>query len=338
MALNANTAFANLLERKGSLQDVIQLTNDNFTVVNCGAMSFTIWDAQWLFHGGKGDTFSIEDLTSSEDIFLRNEVSEEETMKVGSIPLRPIIGNQRLVLTTTTVGLYEIGSGMFEWASNLAERLKQRRDLKGSPLNPADALEEYKVDPEWVNDDTLLIARCLHDTTGRAQRSTVVALVSADRRLANQLCNSCNVTVAAIHPTEYISIMLGLGRPPKEELDPFVLNSYIGGQRVPVTHVYVDTGSVNSFLSRIEETTDTKMKIIRSVASSGGRHPDDLRKVRYAIQEIDITDNLHVKWILPVQRPKKFRSSNSFGSETSSRRSIISQSSVHTVRNWRERM
>jgi len=339
MALNANTAFANLLERTGSLKDVIQLTDDNFTVVNCGATTFTKWDADWLFYGGKGDTFSIEDLTSSEDLFLRSEVSEEETMKVGSILLRPIAGNQRLVLTTTTVGLYEIGSGMYEWASNLASRLVERRDRNGCSLSPAEALEEYKVDPEWINDDTLIISRCRHDSAGRAQRSTVVALVSADRRLANQLSNSCNVTVFAIHPTEYIQLLLGMGKDPKQELDPLVLNSYIGGVHHPVQHVYVDTGSVNSFLSRIEETTDRKMLITRSIESSGGRTKSDLRVAKYVLQTVDISDNLHPKRYFPVQNPKRFRSnSDPFGSEKSSRRSTMSHSSRSTVTNWRERM
>jgi len=339
MALNANTAFANLLERKGSLQDVIQLTNSNFTVVNCGALTFSRWDAEWLFFGGKSDVFSIEDLTSSEDLYLRSEVSEEESMKVGSIPLRPIVGNvQRKVLTTTHVGLYEIGVGMYEWAANLTDRLIKRRAMVGRPLGPSDALQEYQVDPEWINDDTLIISRCLHDTAGRAQRSSAVMLVSADKRLANQLSNSCNVTVIAVHPTEYISIMLGMGKDPKQELDPLTASSYIGGLSRPVDAVYVDTGSVNSFLSRIESADRSSMKVIQVTDQTPGREKHELRSVSYNVLTIPITEHMHPKRYLPVQRPKKFRSSNSFGSETPSRRSRLSLSSIRSMTSWREGM
>jgi len=338
MALNANTAFSNLLERKGSLQDVIQLTNDNFTVVNCGALTFTRWDAEWLFFGGKSDVFSIEDLTSSEDLFLRTEVSEEETMKVGLIPLRPLVGNvQRKVLTTTTVGLYEIGSGMYEWAADLTTRLVNRRDLMERPLGPSDALIEYRKDPEWVNDDTLIISRCLQETGGRAQRTTSVALVSADKRLANQLSNTCNVTVAAIHPTEYISTMLGMGLPPIQELDPVILSSYFGAGYKPVSVVYVDTGSVNSFLARIESADRGNMNVSYVTGYCGGRKTSEPRKVSYNVLKIPITRALNPKIIFPIQRPKRFRSSNSFGSETSARRSRMSTSSIYS-KSWREGM
>jgi hypothetical protein len=339
MALFANTAFAHLLERKASLSDVIQLTNDNFHVVNCGATAFTKWDAEWLFFGGKGEAFTIEDLTSSEDIFLRTEVSEEESMKVGSILLKPIIGRKvRNVLTTTTVGLYEIGTGMYEWAADLAERLVRRRDEAGRPLLPHDALMEYQKDPEWVNDDTLLIARCLHLTGGRAVRSTSVILVSADRRLANQMTNTCNVTVVCIDPRQYILYCAYHGCHPLSEVAPKTLWIDLGlSQIVPEPVVtLLDTGSVNSFLSRTESLTLKNAVLYDIVGSRGGESIDEPRAVTYRVTTVPTRKTVHYRILRPVQRPKMFPMRDPLPVEEPSRRARLSSRSASSS-DWRAR-
>jgi hypothetical protein len=339
MALFANTAFAHLLERKGSLQDVLQLTNDNFHVVNCGATTFTKWDAEWLFFGGKGESFTIDDLTSSEDIFLRTEVSEEESMKVGSILLKPIIGTKsRNVLTTTSVGLYEIGSGMYEWAANLADRLVKRRDTVGRPLLPRDALLEYQKDPEWVNDDTLLIARCLHLTGGRAASSTSVILITADKRLANQMTNTCNVTVVCIDPRQYILYCAGRGLPPLTEIQPYTLWTDLGlNQIVPLpVDTLLDTGSVNSFLSRTESLSLKNAVLYDVIESHGGSSIDDPRVVTYRMTTVPTRQTVHYRIIRPVRRPKRFPAKDPLPVEEPSRRARLSSRSASSS-DWRSR-
>lgn len=337
MALNANTAFTNLLERKGSLQDVIQLTNENFHVVNCGATHFTKWDAEWLFFGGKSEHFSVEDLTSSEDLFLRTEVSEDETMRVGSIPLRPIIGKSKMVLTTTTVGLYQIGVGMNEWASDLTTRLVNRRNDLNRSLTPEDALSEYEVSPEWVNDDTLIIARCLRDTTGRAARSTSVALVSDDKRLGNQLSETCNVHVFRISAQSYISLAAHMNLNPVKEMDSFVVGSYIrkSKQHAQISHVYVDTGSVNASLAKVDAIDESSIYIRRTDSSSFAAKSGQRTHV-YDIIPIPIRADLRYMIHVPVTRPKLFRSSDSTWGETASRRSRMSSRSSASQTNWRQ--
>jgi hypothetical protein len=335
-ALNANTAFANLLNRTGSISDVIQLTNENFHVVNCGATHFTKWDAEWLFFGGKSENFTIEDLTTSEELFLRTEVSEDETMRVGSIPLCPIIGNSKMVYTTTTVGLYQIGSGMYEWASDLTSRLVLRRDGLGRPLQPEDALEEYQYSPEWVNDDSLIISRCLRDTAARALRSTTVILVSDDRRLGNQLSNTCNVHVERVDVKSYIMLALHLGLPPLSEMDSSILVSYLkqDSSRPPVRHVYVDTGSVNATLARVESADESGVYIIRTDSSSFDRETGRRTHV-YDLLKVPIRGELRHMRHMPVLKPKTFKSNNSFSAETTRRRSSMSIRSLSSQKNWR---
>jgi len=340
MALNANTAFANLLDRQASIDDVIQLTKeDKFLIVNCGTTHFTKWDAEWLFFGGKGESFSIEDLTSSEDIYLRTEVSEEESMKVGSIPLQPIVGKTiRNVLTTTSVGLYQIGSGMYEWAGKLTDRLIKRRGVMGKPLLADDALKEYQMDPEWVNDDSLLIARCLRDTEGRTSRTTSVILVSADRRLGHQMSNSCNVTVVRIDPRQYILLCGSLEVPPLTEIEPHTLCKHTTGvgTGIPVpTFTYVDTGSVNAFLARMDSLSVTHATTTRVLRSSGGGHDGQLRKVTYEVKEIPTRQSVHGSLHYPVLKQKRFPITDPLPSEPIGRRpSMVSRSSRTSV-NWR---
>jgi len=337
-ALNANTAFANLLERKGSLQDVIQLTNENFHVVNCGATHFTMWDAKWLFFGGKSENYSIEDLTSSEDLFVRTEVSEDESLRVGSIPLRPIIGNQKIALTTTTVGLYQIGSGMYEWAEDLFRRLVEHRDRVKRPLSRDDALQDYEVNPEWVNDDTLIIGRCRRDTSGTAMRSTIVCLVSADKRLGHQLSNSCNVQVYRVDPRWYIPYALARGWDPVKEPDPADLQEACLGlsEERRLKRVYVDTGSVNAFLTRVSHHDGQGGLIIRKPLSSTIDPKTGKRVYRYTLTQVKgPTDVLRGVIHQPVQLPKRFRVSRGDSAETGRRRSSLSLASALSKKSWR---
>jgi len=336
-ALNANTAFTNLLERKGSLQDVIQLTNENFHVVNCGTTGFTKWDAQWLFAGGKSEHFSIDDLTTSEDLFLRTEVSEEESMRVGSLLLRPIVGKaQQLVRTRAQVGMYQIGTGMYEWASDLSQRLTRLRDQRGHALSPEDALTEYEVSPEWVNDDSLLIARCLRDTGGRSMRSTPVILVSADKRLGHQMAETCNVTVYRVGPASYIMLALALGRDPMSEIDPFIISSYINGlSDAPAECIYTDTGSVAAFLSKISHHDDEFVYIKRITSESFPEQSAQKRSYTYDLVKLDIRAQLKVCKHTPVLAPKRFRGGGTPQGESSSRRSRLTIRSL-SHKSWRE--
>lgn len=336
-ALNANTAFSNLLNRTGTIQDVIQLTNNNFHVVNCGSTSFTKWDAEWLFQGGKAENFSIEDLTFSEDLFLRKEVSEDETLRVGSIPLLPLVKSNKIVRTTTSVGLYQIGSGMFEWAADLATRLENHRDKLGHSLTPEDALQDYEVDPEWVNDDTLIISQCRRDTAHLSKGRCAVILVSADKRLGNQIANSCAVAVYRIDPRDYIPWSRGPQiRSGSAATDPFVVQSFFSRKVVPEpVKMYIDTGSMNAYLSRMQTLEDGSFVVRKT--SSAVHHPDGRRKVRYTLIKLDVPQNLRCFYHAPVVPQRRFKAIEPTFGESTSRISAMSARSARSS-NWRDRI
>lgn len=312
MALCANTAFANLLDRDATIKDVAALTNDkNFVTVNTGVTSFSRWDAEWLFSGGKSERFSIEDLTSSEDLYLRSEVSEEETFKVGNIPLRPIhsSGTKR-VETTTKVGLYQINQSMYEWASNLTNRLVEARE-EGKSLPPHVAHRVFSEDPEWVNDDTSIIGRCLHDTRTLSMKSARVVLVSMDKRLANQLSNTCNVQVDRLHPGAFILWALREGVDPmSQDIDPQLLEPLIDQRNRgdPIRHVYVDTGSVSAVMATLQEIDEGAHReiFVRDLIETG-RDDHGHRFVRYSLREIpEENRKFRTLPVRPTLRPKKY--------------------------------
>lgn len=191
MALQSNSAFQNLINRRATQKDVVALLKSkDFMPVNTGVTEFSWLDATWLFNGAKSETFNIEDLTTSEDCFFRDEVSTEESFKVGGLTLKPIVGKKIQPITTVTrVGLYQINTSMLEWSNQLGENLRELRGKFGSPIPHEEIHSMFNANPEWVNDDTHLIARAIKDTADKSIFITGIILISDDRRLGNQMKN-----------------------------------------------------------------------------------------------------------------------------------------------------
>jgi len=328
-ALHANTAFSNLLSRCASGKDVEKLIRQGFLPVGSGLTEFRKWDSDWLFNGGRNDHFSIDDLTLAEDLFLRSEVCEEECLRVGGIPLRPVVGRKvRPTITTSSAGLYQIGQPMIDWADGLTGRLVELRAKVGRPLAAVEAHSEYIKDPEWVNDDSSLIGRCLSETQALTSRTCWVCLVSGDRRLAHQMSDTCNVTVARIDPLHYVMWCKEANVSPGEQF-PDVRTVEAGIQsrplQIPLSAVYVDSGSVASALTRIEcdETELGWTVYIRTPISSGVDPSSQKRYCRYSLKAVPRQDVLRSTVYRPTLSPKRFRSISSGSFELPGRRSRV---------------
>jgi hypothetical protein len=129
-ALSANTALQNLLRREATLADAQSLMGDEcFLTLTTGKVEFTKDDALWVYMNGQGENYSLHDVNLSEDMYLRSEVSVEETFKVSGIPLRPFrTGGKKTFTSRIKVGLYQINKPMEEWAEDLSSRLREERD------------------------------------------------------------------------------------------------------------------------------------------------------------------------------------------------------------------
>jgi len=255
-ALQANTAFSRLINRTANGSEPDILVKEGFLMIGCGVTDYTFDDANWLLHGAKSEYFSISDLGQSHDIFVRDEVSTEQEFRVGGIPLRPVQGANRVLETSRRVGLYEISKSMEEWSENLMARLLSSSEKFGRPLPREILTQEFNQDREWVNDDSGIIAQALLDTQYLDQRYHVL-LISADKRLGNQLSRTCNVIVLRLDPSHFITAM---------EIESWNSSRYISYEEISphlpfINHklkgvssgkVYYDHGSISAAASKLE--------------------------------------------------------------------------------------
>lgn len=335
MALQANTAFKHLLDKKASVKDVSALIEQGFLSINTGVTEFSEWDALFLFSGAKKGTVSIEDLTCSEDMFLRKDVSTEESFKVGGIRLNPIVGRQAKPTTTVCkVGLYQINSTMEEWATSMESKLQEAREEAGKPLQPWQVHKVFDTDPEWVNDDTMLIAQCLRDTGERTSSIASVILVSGDRRLANQMANTCNVTVIRCMPSDIIrkfpnNVWTSMTELPVHEVWNVVQHPH--GIPTPAC-IYLDTGSVASACSNMAsgEAEGLAGVIYRKDLIETGWDASGKRYARYTLTEVDTVAAAIPEIHIPVLRPRRYRSTRPLNS-------VYSIHGSDRSSNWRSR-
>jgi hypothetical protein len=302
-ALSANSALQNLLRREATRDDARQMMGDAaFKTLTVGKRDFTKLDAMWVYRNGQGENFSLRDISLSEDIFVRQEVSAEETFKVSGIPLRPIDdGKPRTRFTVSRVGLYQINNAMEEWADHLLDRLLSERDRLGRPLSPHEAGPIFDQDREWVNDDSGLIAQCHRDTSGTDPRY-VVALVSNDRRLANQMAETCNVPVYRIRPREYAIECYRQSLEPKDAQKALVAKAM--GNRQGPTHLYVDTGSLSADAVHLVEDEDGSI-LKRTVTATGWN--GSKRFSRVTLTKTPALLHWKAEKHRPVTRPKVWR-------------------------------
>jgi hypothetical protein len=291
--------------------------SENHITLTSGSPEFSLYDAQWLASGAKYENYSIEDLTITEDLHSRLDVSEEQTFKVGGLVLRPILGDRvARVETSIKVGLYEINQSMEQWADDLHDRLLSHR-VPGRSLKREEVLTEVMKDPEWVNDDTGLIELCLHSTQALHQKSARVVLVSMDKRLANQMSNTCNVQVERLHPLPYILRMRAEGKDPiidRDQALSLMGKEFPARERSdPIRLILVDTGSVAHILSNLEEYQEgVPESAMKREHVSKGVDENGHRWTKYALKVIPSRMlSLNTVPVRPVLRDRRYQHSQS---------------------------
>jgi hypothetical protein len=324
-ALNANSALQNLLRREAQQSDARELMgSENFYTLTVGRRDFTRSDAEWVYINGQGENFSLRDTSLSEDIFVRDEVSAEETFKVAGLPLRPYFSNgPKLRPTKAKVGLYQINQTMEEWSENLLERLKIERDAIGRPLKPQEVAPIFNANREWVNDDTGLIDQA-HRLASNTKQSCRIGLVSQDKRLANQMAETCNATVIRLHPREFARLAHQRNIEIHAEIDPSFLLEY---GDLNCDHVLVDTGSLSAAAVRLAE--EDGVLYSRTLHETGWSDGVRYSKITLtALPRTRLVKQVH----RPVTRPKLTRAGSrpyesSYSSHSSWKESLRSSAS-----------
>jgi len=201
-ALRANSAVQRLLAREANEHDLLEVVGGNFLTASSGTTHIDRYQCEWIHLGGRGEAYSIQDLLFSEDMYLREEVSMERTMKIGGIPLRPILrGQSALFRTEARIGLWQISDSQEAWADKTVQELLLLRKPGVTP-GFQEVFPVYYKNREWVSDDSLLIGRASQIAASRT--GGAIALVSADNRLARVMARTTGLTVAVVSPLDLI--------------------------------------------------------------------------------------------------------------------------------------
>jgi hypothetical protein len=315
MALSANSALQNLLRRKASPQDVRDLLGDSaFRVISTGQVEFTAHHAQWICAGGKSTVYSIMDLTTSEDMFVREEVSHEESFKVPGIPLTPIVGDRiSIQRTKARVGLYQINKSMEEWAEDLTSRLVSRAAEVGRPLPIDYLLQECHKDPEWVNDDSHLVKRAIDLCAGEGLSiHNCITLVSSDKRLANQMANQANTNVYRLSPADFVKYCHYVHKDPQafttddlREIENVCIK-YTHPRDKP--HVLIDTGSLAAAMAHFETMDAGNLAIRKTIRT--GVNAQGSRTSTYVLTKTEAPYKRRLERITPILRPHFYRNTD----------------------------
>lgn len=289
-ALRGNTAYMRLVERTGSMDDITKLFREHWKTCVSGQPEFTMEHARWLSNGAKGNTLNIFDIPRTSDMYLRSEVSLEESLKVGGIRLN-VRGKEGFIpqVTKTKVGLYEISSSMEEWCDDKVRQLILKRDELKRPLTRSETLPIFSQDREWINDDTLIIADVIESTKCLSENTQVV-LVSNDRRLGKQMGRQANVRVILVSPESLIAAMPHRTWSSTSEVTPneifevFPRAERLRGTLQKPIKVYIDTGSLLSACSKFERVkvrAEQADKLVQyELITSGNRRGYRYEKVK----------------------------------------------------------
>lgn len=197
-ALNANAAVSRLLLRHADGSEPTELIREGFLNVGQGVRELTKRQVRWLCDGGKGVAFTIDDINRSEDMYIRSEVSLEESLKVPGIPLNTVLNSgPYLRETVAKVGLWQVAQREEDWADDF---VRQVSDIRSSGRIPGhdDVLSILQNDRWYVNDDLPLLGKVVKSFQGKPPGT--VLIVSTDIRLSKLIALRAGQNVLQVHP------------------------------------------------------------------------------------------------------------------------------------------
>jgi hypothetical protein len=300
-ALRANTAAQKLLERCADGNEVATLIREGFLHVGTGVRDISLEDVYWLSRGGTGEVYTIHDVTRSEDMFIRLEVSSDESMKVpGILLITRMSGAQEPLVRATKakVGLWEVTEATEEWADKCVDQLRTLRDAGLTP-GPREVLHVLSKNREWVSDDSILIELARQWTDGKPVGTLM--LISADIRLGRHISKATGFHVVIVHPESVIKHILretwtALSEIKVEDVNGLLRTGYLEGAIPEAQQIFVDTGSLSAFAMRLE-----------SVQNAFGRNTGALQKTTLVYSDYTAEGRIAKYQTILVDRNEPFR-------------------------------
>jgi len=257
LALSANSAFQNLLNRKADLSDLNSLRNDyKFEISEFGQLKMKPELIKWASSGGFTLNHCIADLKQNEDYFVRSEIDIRTSMKVPGIPI--LITNFNIPTISDTVsriGLYQISETMREWSEGKLRDMLLLRKNKGKPLVPEDLHQVCTTNLEWVNDDDGLVAKAI--AASKIVRGNKILptfyLVSNDNKLAQRICDTVSCILYRVNPEDVITHIPRVKWDAKTTIDPHEISKNIKKLTTFVEPdlVLYDSGSIMSAAQKV---------------------------------------------------------------------------------------
>jgi len=138
-------------------------------------------------------------------MYLRDEVSLEETLRVPKIPQTVLFNNRpaRMRESEARIGLWKVTAELEDWADDIVESLVREREeseLDTLPREVARTLLRRR--PEWVGDDAVIIGEILETLRGRPPAA--IFLVSNDKRLARAIAQATKSIVYCANVADVI--------------------------------------------------------------------------------------------------------------------------------------
>jgi hypothetical protein len=258
-ALRANTAFSNLLKRRADGSEIDELLKMGFDISSLGKRRFTLRQAIQVLNGFKGDTYTAQDIYIPEDMYLRKDVSTEESLKVGGIELRiPHYQSGRVKVqdTVAEVGLYKITGSRKEWSDKLENSLSGMAEYK--PIPQYDIRDMFMNNREWVNDDNANIEQAIviTDKENPGPKDYLI-YISTDVACCRRMADTVNIAIVLVSPAELMRVAPQLHPESYEKIHISAMIGYLSwnGRVANLTRaigIIVDTGSARSHGSHRE--------------------------------------------------------------------------------------
>jgi len=290
--IRANAAYQRMLANIANDSDLTQLYLDGNLIAGSGQTDLNMYIVEWIAKGGNGEIFNIFDLTNSEDMYVFEEVSESRTLRVQGIQITPQFNRLPIVTkeTRSEIGLWQITETKMEWGRRILSELLQLREQRGT-LYYQDVFPVMVKDPEWVNDDTLIVRRLIGDVKN-APKQTVL-IVTSDKRLAKNAAKTTGFPVAMVDPQSIIMNVMGKEFNAKMEITPeeALMTDNGSSPNLLVGHppvfdkVYIDTGSLETHAQRVvvrENGNRYYRRLLRT-----GRRPDGIRYEVQTLQKLE---------------------------------------------------
>jgi hypothetical protein len=289
--IRANSAYQRMLAGTANDADLVQTYLDGNLIAGSGRTSLNIHAVEWIAKGGNGEVFNIFDLTHSEDMYVLEEVSESRTLRVKGIQITPLFNRMPIVTkeTRSEIGKWQITETKLEWGKRILQQLTDLR-AQGKTLYHQDVFPIMAQNPEWVNDDTLIVRRLIEEL--KEQPKQTVLLVTADKRLARNAAKTTGFPIATVDPQSVTVNVTGkefnaeMVLTPSEVLmaDEGKKNLLIGHPPV-YKHVFIDTGSLEAYAQRVVVQPNGRNYYRRLLRH--GWKPDG---TRYEVQTMQLLD------------------------------------------------